>query len=98
LKTKRFYGYKIVAASFSIQAVCIGAMFTYGVFFKELQQEFGWSRTLISGASSLAFFVMGAGAIVAGTLNDRIGPRIILTVSGLSIGLGYIIMSQLSMP
>lgn len=98
MKTRYFYGYNIVGASFFIQAVCIGAMFTYGVFFKELQQEFGWSRTLISGASSLAFFVMGTGAIIAGTLNDRIGPRIILTVSGLSIGTGYLLMSQLDMP
>lgn len=98
MKTGYFYGYNIVATSFLIQAVCIGAMFTYGVFFKELQQEFGWSRALISGASSTAFFVMGAGAMIAGTLNDRIGPRIILTVSGLSIGLGYILMSQMNMP
>jgi len=97
LKTKYFYGYNIVFASFFIQAVCIGAMFTYGVFFKELQQEFGWSRALISGASSLAFFVMGAGAIISGTLNDRIGPRVILTVSGVFVGLGYMLMSQLNM-
>ncbi len=98
MKTRYFYGYNIVAASFFIQAVCIGAMFTYGVFFKELQQEFGWSRALISGASSVAFFVMGSGAIITGTLNDRIGPRIILTVSGVFGGLGYILMSQITMP
>lgn len=98
MKTKFFYGYYIVAAGFFIQAICIGAMFTYGVFFKELQLEFGWSRTLISGASSLAFFVMGAGAFISGTLNDRIGPRIILTVSGVSIGLGYLLMSQVNAP
>ncbi|MBS1197867.1 MAG: sugar phosphate permease [Proteobacteria bacterium] len=98
MKIKYFYGYNIVAASFLIQGICIGAMFTYGVFFKELQQAFGWSRALISGASSLAFFVMGVGAMIAGTLNDKIGPRIILTVSGASIGLGYLLMSQLSLP
>lgn len=98
MKSRYFYGYNIVATSFLIQAVCIGAMFTYGVFFKELQQEFGWSRALIAGASSSAFFVMGAGAIIAGTINDRIGPRIILTVSGISMGLGYLLMSQVSMP
>ena len=98
MKTRYFYGYNIVVASFFIQAVCIGVMFTYGVFFRELQQEFGWSRALISGASSLAFFVMGAGAIITGTLNDRIGPRIILTVSGIFVGLGYMLMSQLNMP
>jgi MFS family permease len=98
LKTRYFYGYNIVVAGFFIQAVCIGAMFTYGVFFKEFQAAFGWSRALISGASSLAFLVMGAVGILAGTLNDRIGPKIIITVSGVSLGLGYMLMSQLEIP
>lgn len=98
LKTRYFYGYNIVAAGFLVQAVCIGAMFTYGVFFKEFQTAFGWSRALISGASSLAFLVMGAVGILAGTLNDRIGPRIIITVSGASLGIGYMLMAHLELP
>ena len=81
MKTHYFYGYNIVAAGFAIQAVCIGSMFAYGVFFKELQAEFGWSRATISGASSLAFLIMGAVGILAGRLNDRIGPRVLIVAS-----------------
>jgi hypothetical protein len=40
LKRGYFYGYNIVAAGFFIQATAIGAMFTYGVFFKEFQVAF----------------------------------------------------------
>ena len=98
MRAKYFYGYNIVACGFIIQAVCIGAMFTYGVFFKEFQSEFGWSRTTISGASSLAFFMMGVGGILAGRLNDKIGPRIIIIVAGISLGLGYMLMSRLNAP
>ncbi len=98
MNTRYFYGYNIAAAGFVIQGVIIGAMFTFGVFFKEFQSVFGWSRALISGASSLAFFIMGAGAILAGTLNDRIGPRIIIMVSGASLGIGYMLMSRLEAP
>ncbi len=98
MKSKYFYGYHIVAASFVIQAVCIGPLFTYGVFFKQFQAELGWSRTIISGASSLAFFIMGAGGILAGRLNDRIGPRIIMVVSGTSLGLGYLLMAHMQAP
>ena len=90
MRSKYFYGYNIVAAGFIIQGVCIGAMFTYGVFFREFQTEFGWSRAMISGAASLAFLVMGAGGILAGRLNDRIGPRVIIVASGISFGLGYL--------
>lgn len=51
LKAHYFYGYNIVAAGFITQTVCTGAMFTYGVFFKELEAAFGWSRAMPSGAS-----------------------------------------------
>lgn len=98
LRHRYFYGYNIVAAGFIIQAVCVGAMFTYGVFFKELEAAFGWSRAVLSGASSVAFLTMGTMGIVAGVLNDRIGPRVILTISGLIMGIGYMLMSQLSAP
>jgi len=95
VRTKYFYGYNIVAAGFAIQAVSIGALFAYGVFFKEFQAEFGWSRATISGASSLAFFVMGAVGILAGRLNDRIGPRILIAVAGAALGIGHLLLSYM---
>ena len=98
MRTKYFYGYNIVAAGFAIQAVSIGALFAYGVFFKEFQTEFGWSRATISGASSLAFLVMGAVGILAGRLNDRIGPRILIAVAGAALGVGYLLMSYMQAP
>ena len=98
MKARYFYGYNIVAAGFTIQAVCIGAMFAYGVFFKELQAEFGWSRTTISGASSLAFLIMGAVGILAGRLNDRTGPRVLIVASAGFLGLGYMLMSRMQSP
>lgn len=98
MTTERFDGYRIVAASFVIQGVVIGAMFAYGVFFRELEAEFGWSRTMISGASSLSFLIMGMLAIAAGKLNDQIGPRILITASALCFGVGYAAMSRLEAP
>ncbi len=98
MNDKRFHGYRIVAACFVIQGVTIGSMFAYGVFFRELENEFGWSRAMISGASSLAFVIMGVLAIVAGRLNDRIGPRVLITVSAICFGVGYGLLSRLESP
>lgn len=97
-KSKAFYGYNIVAAGCTVQMVAIGALFTYGVFFKHFQVEFGWSRALVSGASSLTFLTMGVFGILAGRLNDRIGPKPIMVLSGMLLGLGYLLMSQLQSP
>ena len=95
MRARYFYGYNIVAAGFIIQAVGVGAMFTYGAFFKEFQAEFGWSRAAISGASSLAFLMMGLVGVIAGKMNDRIGPKSIIVASGISMGIGYLLMSRL---
>jgi len=95
---RRFYGYTIVGASFLMQGACVGAMISYGVFFKHLQGDFGWSRAFISGASSLLLLVMGALGILFGRLNDRLGPRQILLLSGLSLCAGYVLMSRMSAP
>ncbi len=91
-------GYLIVAASFLIQGTAIGGMFAYGVLFSEMISTFGWSRATISGAISTATLVMGVTALLAGRLNDRFGPRGVLTVSAIFYGAGYMLMSTLTSP
>jgi MFS family permease len=93
---KFFYGYVIVLACFLVQGIGVGAYIAFGVFFKPLLVEFGWSRAAISGASSMAFFLMGFLGILVGNLNDRFGPRIIMAVTGLFYGFGYFLFSQLN--
>jgi len=94
-ETRRFfYGYVIVTAAFIILAMTEGALYTYGVFLKPLAAEFGWSRAAISGAYSLSMVLFGPCCIVTGRLNDKYGPRIVVTACGLIMGLGYLLMSQ----
>lgn len=93
-----FYGYNIVGAGSVVQAVSIGAMFTYGVFFKEFQAEFGWSRAMISGASSLAFLMMGTVGMLMGRMNDRVGPKRLIVAAGLSFATGYLPMAFMHAP
>jgi MFS transporter, OFA family, oxalate/formate antiporter len=94
-KSPPFYGNRIVVSCFLIQMICIGVIFSFGVFFKQFQTEFGWSRAAISGASSLNFLLTGLAGILAGRLNDRIGPRLIVTGAGIMLGVGYLLMSRL---
>lgn len=89
---------RVVTAAFLIQSVVIGMMFGYGVFFKVLEDELGWSRTLLSGASSVSIVVMGVFAIAVGQLTDRFGPRWVLAATGLTTGLGYFFMSAMVAP
>ena len=90
--------YLIVLGAILVQAVTIGCVFSYGVFFTVLEDEFGWSRTLLSAASAIAFFNMGFFAIAAGQLSDRFGPRGVLFFTALCSGIAYILMYFLSAP
>ena len=94
-KNTLFYGYIIAAVCFSIQGIGVGTMISFGVFFNPLISEFGWSRAAISGACSMAMMLMGLIGILVGRLNDRIGPRKVMTVGGIIFGLGYLLMSRL---
>jgi MFS family permease len=90
------YGYVIAASCFSIQAIGVGIYIAYGVFFNPLIVEFGWSRTVISGASSVAFLIMGIFGIFVGRLNDMFGPKKLMTITAVFLGTGCMLMSRLT--
>lgn len=92
-----FYGYVIVLVSFLIMVVAWGTFYTFGVFFKPLLAEFGWTRAITSGAFSLSIIIQGFLGIIIGRLTDRFGPRVIMAVCGLFLGSGYLLMSQTSL-
>jgi len=90
-----FYGYVVVATCFLIQVIGWGIHNSYGIFFTPLVQEFGWSRASVAGAASMSLLVHGIGGVILGGLNDRVGPRLIMTGCGLFMGCGYMLMSGL---
>jgi len=94
-KTRFFYGYTIVLAGFVTQFMGWSVVQTFGVFFNPLLDEFGWTRTLISGAVFINFILYGFFSIVAGRLGDSIGPRLVLTACGIFLGLGCLMTSQI---
>jgi MFS family permease len=91
-----FYGYLVVGASLLIMSVMWGGYYAFGVFFKPVLNEFGWTRAMTSGAFSFASMINGLLTIAMGWLTDKFGPRMVMTICGLFLGLGFILMSQIS--
>jgi MFS family permease len=91
-----FYGYVVVIAAFSIVLFGSGFYQTFGVFFKPMISEFGWTRALTSGAFSLSHIVRGLMGILMGVFTDKLGARIVLTICGFLIGSGFLLMSQIN--
>jgi MFS family permease len=95
-KPRFFYGYVVVAASLIIMILAQGLFNVFGIFFNPLLAEFGWTRATISGAYSLSTILQGVLGIAMGGLVDRFGPRIVVTVCGIFLGVGYLLMSQVN--
>ncbi len=95
-KTGFYYGYIIVIAAFLTIALGWGTYYSFGIFFEPLLAEFGWTRTLTSGAYSVAMLVAGLMAIIAGKLTDQLGSKIVSTACGILLGSGFLLMSQIN--
>jgi MFS family permease len=95
-ESRFFYGYVVVIAAFLIMTISWAAYNSFGIFFTPMSKNFGWDRAITSGAFSLSMFIYGVLGIVVGAINDRFGPRILLTFCGILLGLGYLLMSQVS--
>ena len=94
-KPKFFYGYVIVAAGFLINMATWGTLYSFGIFFKPVLSEFGWTRAATAGAYSLCIIFSGIGNVIVGRLTDRFGPRMVVAVFGIVMGAGYILVSQI---
>lgn len=73
-----------------------GLMYSYGVFFKHLIADFGWSRAATSGVYSLFTISHGSFAIGMGWLADRFGPAKVLASCVFIAGLGLALTSQVN--
>lgn len=91
-----FYGYIVVIAACFIMVVSWAVYNSFGVFFKPLVAEFDWTSAMTSGAFSLSMIMYGVLGIVVGGLNDRFGPRIVVTLCGILTGIGFLLMSQVN--
>ena len=90
-----FYGYIIVIALFITMVFAAGINFAFGVFFEPVRTEFGWTSAMTAGAFSLSMIIQGLMGIVMGGLTDRLGPRIVMTISAVILGIGYYLMSRI---
>jgi len=89
------YSYIMVGAALLIMAMTFGSYNSFGIFFEPVLAHFNWTRAIISGGLSLSWIMQGMLSIIMGRLTDRFGPRVVLTICGFLVGLGYLLMSQI---
>ena len=91
---KIFYGWWIVAITFTIEAIK-GGLYTHAftLYFLPVTRDLGLTRAATSLVSSLSRLEGGLEAPMVGYLLDRKGPRPLMVIGGLLSGLGFILLS-----
>ncbi|HEX4905564.1 MAG TPA: MFS transporter, partial [Acidimicrobiales bacterium] len=96
LPSRVFYGWYVAVACSLLMMVGVGVGY-YGlaVFLGPLQDEHGWSNSVVSGATGLYFSLSGITGFVVGPRVDRIGPRPFMLVGSVLLAasislIGYV--------
>ncbi len=91
-----YYGYVIVAAASIMMMMIWGTFNSFGVFFESFIREFGWTRAVTSGASALNTMIFGILCVFSAGLSERLGPRRVMTICSIILGVGYLLMARLA--
>ena len=91
-----FYGWVVVVACLVISTVSFAIRLSFGVFFKALESDFGWTRAQTSGIFSVYMLLCCIIGVLAGLALDRYKPVIIFMVTGFVTGLGLLLTSQVT--
>lgn len=93
-KTKIFYGWWVVAACFVLCFLVAGAGFySFSIFIKPLENEFGWDRAAISLTMSIHFIIGGLMGPFVGKLTQAYGPQKVMTLAAIGSGACFLLVS-----
>jgi len=83
------WGWVVTLAGLGIN-LALGSLYTWSVISKAIPKEWGWSETEKSLPYSVAVLVFSLMMAPAGRLQDQFGPRLIATVGGILLGIGFL--------
>lgn len=91
-----FYGWILVGITAFVLAVVISPILQgIGTFFVALEDEFGWSRTLLAGAFSLARAEDTIVGPLVGYLTDRVGTRRLVLIGFVVLAAGFFLLGSI---
>jgi len=87
------YGWRVTFAGMGIN-LALGILYTWSVISKHVPEDWGWNENDKSLPYMIACLVFSLIMVPAGRMQDKISPRIVATIGGILVGLGFIIASM----
>ena len=96
-KGRIFYGYYLVAVTFLLMVLFSGCgIFVFSLFVKPLEASLGWGRGEVMAGFTLFYLMVGIASPIVGRYVDRFGARPVIPVGALLMGLGFVLISRMS--
>ena len=73
--------------------LALGFLYAWSVFVRPFEKDFGWTRAQVSTVFTIAVVVFGLAFIVAGRLQDKLGPFWVSVTGGLLVSIGFFVCS-----
>ncbi|MCX5999443.1 MAG: MFS transporter [Chloroflexi bacterium] len=70
-----YYGWTILTACFLVTTFVYGLQYSLGVFLRPLQEEFRWTRAMVTWVPACFMLFICLFGLLAGWFTDRYGPR-----------------------
>jgi OFA family oxalate/formate antiporter-like MFS transporter len=74
--------------------LALGSLYAWSVFVAPLEKQFGWKRADTSSVFSWAVIVFALSFILAGRLQDKLGPFWISVTGGLLVSVGFFLSAS----
>src|SRR3989304_2323096 len=90
-----FYGWVVLGGSFLTMASVYTLRYSFSFFFVALLEDFpSWGRAATASILSVNVLVYGLALPVVGSLVDRLGPRRVMSLGVVLVGLGAVLLSR----
>ncbi|MCY3949992.1 MAG: MFS transporter [Acidimicrobiaceae bacterium] len=95
-RSTAFRGWRVVGAGAVIQGLQSAfVMHSLGAYLVEIEREYGWSKTALSGAFAVNRAETALLGPAQGWLIDRLGPKVITRAGAVCMAAGFVWFSQL---
>ena len=96
VKSRFFYGYMILATGFLCMMIMSGCnVYSFGLYVKELEGEFGWNREGIMLASTISTLIHATSSLGVGRIIARTGSKKMMIVGALLGSLSFALVAYM---
>ncbi len=97
IETPPNHGWRVTLAGLGIN-LALAIMYSWSVISNSVPDAWGWSQSDKSMPFAISCLVISLMMVLAGQMQDKLGPRLVATIGGILVGAGMILASFTTTP